>query len=103
MTTISEAHTLRSYGRRDRSHLLLRHLLFGLGEPGSAAFAPVGLGRSCQFGNKLTVIALVDTCFAVTIDLTLIPVVDAGCEDLKFLRYLIRDKSKTREAQILSF
>ncbi len=78
MTTISEAHTLRAYGRRDRSHLLLSHLLFGLGGPDNAAFAPVGLGRSCQFGNKLTVITLVDTCFAVTIDLALIVVVDAG-------------------------
>ena len=45
------------------SHLLLRHVLFGLGVPDSAVLASVGLGRSRLLGDELSAIALVDACF----------------------------------------
>jgi hypothetical protein len=43
----------------------------------SAAFTPVGLVHNSRVGNKLSTIALVDTCFTVGVDLVLV-VVDAG-------------------------
>ena len=51
----------RARGSRSRSHLLLRRLLCGLVGPGSASFAPVGLGRSRRLGNEVPAVALVDT------------------------------------------
>ena len=76
------ASALRADGCRGRNHLLLRYLLFGLDGPVSAAFTPVGLGRGGQLGNELSTMTLVDTCFAVGVDLALVVVVDAGtCSD----------------------
>jgi hypothetical protein len=53
-------------------------MLFELHDPGSAALAPVGLGHSHRLGDKLSTIALVDTCFTVSIDLALVVLIDAG-------------------------
>ncbi len=77
MPTIS-ASALRAVGSKGRSHLLLGRLLFGLGSPSSASITPVGLVRHHRLGNELSAITLVDTCFTVGVDLTLVVVVDAG-------------------------
>jgi hypothetical protein len=53
-------------------------LVFWSWRPWSLFRRLVGLGCNCRFGNKLTAIALVDTCFTMSIDLKLIVVVDTG-------------------------
>ncbi len=42
------------------------------------SWAHNGLVRHRRLGNELSAIALVDTCFTVGVDLTLVVVVDAG-------------------------
>ena len=61
-----------------RSHLLLRRLLFSLGGPDDTSVAPIGLGRDRRLGNELSAVALVDACLTISIDLTLVGVVDAS-------------------------
>ena len=62
---------------RDRSHLLMRRLLFSFGGPDRTSVAPIGLGRGHRLGNELPAVALVDTCLVIIIDLSLVVVVDA--------------------------
>jgi hypothetical protein len=99
MPTIS-ASTLRAGGSRGRSHLLLMHLLFGLGSPDSAAFTPVGLVRHSRLGNELSAIALVDTCFTVGVDLALVVVVDAGTCSHAFVVGVVRARESTVELKL---
>ena len=70
----------------DRSHLLMRHLLFSLGGPGGTSVAPVGLGRDHRLGNELPAVELVDVCLTISIDLALLVVVDTR----GFLHAIIR-------------
>jgi hypothetical protein len=99
MPTISES-VLRTVGSRDRSHLLLRHLLFGLGSPVSAAFTPVGFVRDSRLGNELAAIALLDTCFTVGVDLALVVVVDAGTFIHAFVVGVVRARESTVELKL---
>ncbi len=99
MPTIS-ASALRAVGSRGRSHLLLRHLLFGLASPGSAAITPVGLVRHSRLGNELSAIALVDTCFTVGVDLALVVVVDAGTCRHSFVVGVVRARESTVELKL---
>ena len=43
-----------------------------LGGPDGTSVVPIGLGSGHRFGNELTAVALVDSCLAIGIDLTLI-------------------------------
>jgi hypothetical protein len=99
MPSIS-ASAFRAGGSRGRSHLLVRHLLFGLVNPGSAAFTPVGLVRDSRLGNELSSIALVDTCFTVGVDLELVVVVDAGTSNHAFVVGVVCARESTVELKL---
>ena len=93
MPTISVAGTLRAGGRKDRRHLLLWHLLFGLGDP-------VGLGRRGRLGNELSTITFSDTCFAVGINLALVVVVDTGTCGHAFVVGVVRTREFAVELKL---
>ncbi len=71
--TTSASGARRSSGRNP---LLMRHLLFSLGGPDGTSVAPIGLGCDHRLGNELPVVALVDACLVINIDLALVVVVD---------------------------
>ncbi len=91
---------LRARGGRGRSHLLMRHLLFGLGGPGSTAFAPVDLGRGSGLRHELTAIVLVDTSFAVSVDLALVVVIDSGTCSHVFVVGVVRAREFAVELKL---
>ena len=80
--------------------MLMRHVLFGLGSPDNAALTPVGLGRSHRLGDELTAIAFVDDCFAVSVDLTLVVVVDAGTCCHAFVVGVVRARESVVELKL---
>ena len=63
MTTISATCTLGTRGSRGHNHLMMSHLLFGFGDPDSAALSTVGLGRSLRLRDELSAIALRSVVF----------------------------------------
>ena len=94
MPTISTTRTVGSLGSRGHSHFLLRHELFGLVGPDSAALAPVGLGHIRRLEDELSSIALVDSCFylrSVISDCLLIGFIRATETLKKELKKAIRD------------
>ncbi len=54
----------------------MRRLCFSLGGPDGTSVTTIGLGRGRRLANEMSVVALVDACLTVSIDLTLVVVVD---------------------------